>query len=131
MSDIPNWDTVTPEIRPIAKDYLKEAQDTFEKAGYDVSDIGETNPSGGIGWDFTIINDDGDTIVISFEVVDSLEYEGEMLGYNVSLDAVKEDGGILVKHAPHNYTDKVWTTDLDELTNRAETMPAITPNDLN
>lgn len=130
MSDIPNWDSVTPEIRPIVKDYLENATETFETAGYDVSDIGETNPSGGIGWDIAVTTDDGETIVVSFEVVDSLEYEGEMLGYNVSLDAVKENGEILVKHAPHNYTDKVWTTDLDELKNRAKTMPAITPNDI-
>lgn len=130
MSDIPNWDTVEPEIQPIAKDYINTVKETFEDAGYEVSDIGETAPAGGIGWDIAITTKDDETIVVSFEVVDSLEYEGEMLGYNVSIDSVAEDGRILVDHTPKNYTDEVWTTDLEELKSRAKNMPELTPDDL-
>lgn len=130
MNDIPDWDSVEPKIEPIAKDYLETVKDTFENAGYEVSDIGKTAPAGGIGWDITITTDDDETIVVSFEVIDSLEYEGETLGYNVSLDAVAEDGRILIDHTPKNYTDEVWTMYLEELKNRAKNIPELTPNDL-
>lgn len=127
MSDIPNWDAVTPQIRPIAFEYLESIQDAFN-GEYDVSSISDGDADGGIMWDIAITTSDERTLVVSFNVVDSLEYEGEMLGYNISVDAVYEDGEIAVKHTPYNYTDDVWTTDLDELVARAENVPTITPD---
>jgi len=131
MSESLTWETVEDEIEPIAQDWIESVKETFENHGYDVSSVGETESNGGIGWDVAITNDDGETIAVTFEVVDSIEYEGEMLGYNVSIDAVHEDGRILGSHTPHNYTDKVWTTELSELKQRANEMPPLTPEDLN
>lgn len=130
MNDIPDWNDVTPEIRPIAKNWIEQVKENFENAGYEVSDIGQTDASGGIGWDIAVTTDDGETIVIKFEVVDSIGYEGKMLGYNVSVDAIHENGQILATHKPYNYTDDVWTTDIDELKERANNMPGLGPGNI-
>lgn len=126
MTDSLDWTDVKPEIKPIAVEYLESVKTAFED-NYDVSYVGDSDVAGGVMWDLTITDDDGRMLVVSFNVVDSIEYEGEMYGYNISVDAVYDDGEIVVKHTPHNYTDDVWTTDLDELRSRAKKVPTITP----
>jgi len=130
MNDIPDWDKVDAEISPLAKKWIETVQQNFKDDRWDVSEIGETDTAGGIGWDFSITTEYGGTIVISFEIVDSLEYEGKMLGYNISIDAVHEDGRIIADHTPHNYTDDVWTSEINELKHRTENIPHITPEDI-
>lgn len=131
MSNIPTWHDVENAIQPIAKNWIQKVKENLENAGYEVSDVGKTEPAGGIGWDITVTAEDGSDIVITFEVVDSREYEeGEMLGYNVSIDAVHEDGRILADHTPYNYTKNAWTTNLDQLKRRAKEMPEVPPHRL-
>lgn len=129
MSETLDWDTIEEEIKPLAIAYLETVQRTFEDE-YDVSYFGKQDQSGGIAWDLTVTGDDDRTLLISFKVVDSVEYEGEMFGYNVSVDAVYDDGEIVGKYTPHNYTENVWTNDLEELKTRAENIPTFTPDDL-
>lgn len=129
MSDPLDWTVVITDIQPIATEYLTELQSTLEEYGYEVSDIGERDEQGGIVWDITV-ETQTDTILVSFELVDSLEFEGEKLGYNVSVDAVSEDGQILVDHTPKNYTSDVWTNDRTELVERAKNIPLLNPRNL-
>lgn len=122
--------TVESEVEPIATEYLQTVSDSFRKADFDVSEIGKRDDSGGIVWDITVETEDT-TSVISFSLVDSREYEGEMFGYNISVDAVSQSGKVLVKYTPQNFTDNVWTTELSTLIKRANKIPKIKPDDLN
>lgn len=125
----PDWDTVEDKIVPCIEDYLKTFKQDFEEKLYSVSEIGEVDSLGSIGRDVTLKYDNR-TVIIRFEVLDSTEYEGEMLGYNVKLSAVGEYGTILVKRIPNNYTDSVWTRDIEVLENRVKNMEPITEEDL-
>jgi len=126
MTEQLDWDTVLDEIEPLAIEFMESVQNNFDNP----SEIGEVEESGGTGWDITVTNSDGKTVVIRFSVVDSVEYEGEMYGYNISVDAVTSDGEILIKHTPNNYTEDVWTNDITELKSRTKNLPEVQPTDL-
>ena len=125
MSSIPKRDDVVQVTEPIARSYLGTVQDELSDTDASVSDIGEREEAGTVGWDIAIERPDGTVVVVGFNVLDSVEYEGQMTGYNVIVNAVAEDGKPRVHHPPHSRTDEAWTTDLDELRQRAEGIPPL------
>ena len=123
------WDTINEQIVPSIKLYLENIKEKFENENFSVSEIGKVDSLGTIGRDI-VVEFNNRTVIIRFEVVDSTEYEGEMNGYNVKLSAVCQDGTILVKRIPENYTDSVWTMDIEVLRERVQNMQPVTKSDL-
>lgn len=125
MSEMPDWDVVRDAIEPIATNQLENIRSNFPNT----TTIEVQEEKGEVRWNFSIEEDER-TVLVLFKLVDSEEYEGEKVGYNIILESIQDDGLILTKYVPHNYTDDVWTTEISELERRAEKMPQLQPEDI-
>lgn len=125
MDEVPDIKVVKDAIEPIVMNQLESIKGNFPQP----TDI-ETNYTGGeYKWSFAVAQN-GHTVRIMFKLVDSSSYEEEQLGYNIILESVQDDGRILTKYCPHNYTNDVWTADITELERRARKVPQLEPTDL-
>lgn len=116
----PEFQTIVSEIEPIAKEFLSDMREQIQEnhPSWKVAEIGEMQKG---KWTFFVKTTHYE-FNVSFEIVDSIDYEGTFEGYNVSFEIITLEGRILGTITPYNYTDKVWTKNIDELKNRAKKM---------
>lgn len=126
---MPSLQEATDTVDEYAVKWMKATKEALENASYDVSSIQSQRKSLETEWSIAAETADGDMLV-SFRLIDSEEYEGERYGYNVSVEVVLEDGQILHRHVPLNYTEDVWTTELQTLEERAKYMPQLGDEDI-
>jgi len=125
----PEFETAVNEIKPIALNYLENLQETFEKWGWESSEIKEVMAG---EWDMKVDTkgqkewNNSSEFYVRFEVVDSVDYEGRFEGYNIDMTVLSIGGLVIARFSPYNFTEKCWTESMEELKKRAKNIPTIT-----
>jgi len=123
------WAIAGPRLEQAAKETVEDLREVSEIGGEQlaVSDPyfmeGEGNHGYWVNINYGDLDDEEDSIDISFQLADSGPYEGidegtEGWGVNIMVDIVHYGGEILGGFTPYNYTSEVWTDQVDELKSR-------------
>lgn len=86
----------------------------------EVVDEGDVCDKYGEKFSFHIGNPKNKMVEIYLELVSSLEFEGEFLGWNVQLSAIGLGGKLGPQYAPCNYTSECWTCSWETIKYRTE-----------
>lgn len=123
------WAIAGPRLEQAAKETV---EDLREAAGVGGDQIAVSEPwlmegEGDDGYYVNVnygdLDDEEESIDISFKLIDAGPYDGyeegdEEWGVNITVDIVHYGGAILGGFTPYNYTPEVWTNDVDELKRR-------------
>lgn len=110
-------------VKPRIIGYLKRLGTEFSNAGYEVEygtdgepiDLTDTE----YRYAFMVKGEGlGEGVDVSFEIAESMGYEGSDDGINFGLSIVAYGGEIIGGMCPYNYTSEVWTKDADEIERR-------------
>ena len=112
---------------------LKSLKESLEDEGYKVSgphDLSRDEYRWYLNVD--INGDDEQSVDISLEIAESLEYGDGADGINLSMDIVAYSGRILGGIAPYNYSDECWVAldDSEEIDTRMRIMEGVSAGEI-
>jgi len=126
---------VETKITEYAIEYMASVRDNFQSYGWDVTNIEYLDDL--YQWQMTVdtggeitSSDSDQQLSIELELVFSEDFGDIHEGFAIQSTAVWYGGEIITKTTPKNFTEDVWTSDIEEIQSRITELPEITPEDV-
>ena len=89
---------------------LERVRHDLDAESFEVGEQVYTLHDDELRWAITVNRPGGERTDVTFEISESLAYEGNEDGINFSVTIVRESGTVMGQNVPYNFSDEVWVS---------------------